>query len=139
MRLQNTVTLTLATVGLAVSAYLTYVHYNLGALVCVGGGCDIVQASKYSAIGPVPLAALGMLMFASIIAMVVVRRRFPPYTDVASIAGLCVLLAGVLYYAYLAWLEATVIHAWCMWCVSTALVTVALLVWEGAHTLRSSI
>lgn len=40
-----------ALAGAAIAGYLTWVHYDESALVCVaGGGCETVQRSAYSEI-----------------------------------------------------------------------------------------
>ena len=52
--------------GLLISAYLVYVHYNPGALVCLHSGvinCASVITSEYSVILGVPLAVYSLLWF----------------------------------------------------------------------------
>ncbi|MDI6401534.1 vitamin K epoxide reductase family protein [Balneolaceae bacterium ANBcel3] len=52
-------------IGYADAVYLTAAHYTSGGPVCaVGLGCDIVAASEYSTIGPIPVALLGTLFYA---------------------------------------------------------------------------
>ena len=38
----------LATIGAAITAYLLYARWTGGSLVCSTGGCETVQASRYS-------------------------------------------------------------------------------------------
>jgi uncharacterized membrane protein len=50
-----------ALAGVAVAGYLTWVHYDEAALVCVaGGGCETVQHSSYAELGGIPVALLGL-------------------------------------------------------------------------------
>jgi uncharacterized membrane protein len=61
--------LLLAVLGLAISLYLSVVHYASGVvpLACATGGlvnCELVTSSAESMIGPLPVAVLGVLWFA---------------------------------------------------------------------------
>lgn len=129
--------LVLAVVGLALSAYLTYVHYNLDALVCGTGGCELVQTSEYSEMFGIPIAIFGLLMFITVIAGIILRELRPDTSDLVSTGILMILLTAVLYWAYLTWLELTVIHAICQWCVMTSGATVLLLGVEATRWYRN--
>lgn len=123
--------LALAAIGLVLSGYLTYVHFNPGALVCSGDGCSVVQQSQYSKMFGIPIAIFGVGMFAVLIAAILLREA---RTDLAEHLGtgiVLILVAAMLYWAYLTYLEAYVIHAFCQWCVVTSIVTGLLLVIEG--------
>ncbi len=126
----------LATIGLILSAYLTYVHYNIDALVCGTGGCELVQTSEYSEMFGIPIAIFGLLMFITLLAGVVVRELRPALDEYISTGMIIILLTAVIYWGYLTWLEANVIHAYCQWCILTSLTTVALLVVEGIRWYR---
>ena len=61
-----------AAAGAVVAGYLTYVHYRPDALVCTGGGgCEAVQESRYAELVGVPVALLGLLAYAAVLALVV--------------------------------------------------------------------
>ena len=55
----------LSLIGIVLAGYLTYAHVNTNALVCGLGDCQSVQASEFATIGPVPVALLGLGMYAS--------------------------------------------------------------------------
>lgn len=131
------ISLVLALVGLGLSSYLTWVHYHPGALVCGTGGCEIVQTSKYSEMFGIPIAIMGVTMFIVIIAGIVVRETMPQYGDMISTGIVVILLAAILYWIYLSYLEANVIHAWCQWCIASSIVTFVLLLVEGYRWYRS--
>jgi uncharacterized membrane protein len=131
MRRLSIVSLLLAIAGAGISGYLTYVHYNMDALVCAGGGCHIVQASKYSEIVGIPVAVFGLLMFAAVAGLVVTRELLPDQAYLANTGIMILLVSSLIYYAYLTYLEAYVIHAWCQWCVLTAIITVLLFIIEA--------
>lgn len=129
--------LVLALAGLGLSSYLTYVHYNIDALVCGTGSCEIVQTSKYSEMFGIPIALFGMAMFIVIIAGIVLRALRPEYSDLIGTGIVVILLTAVLYWVYLSYLEAYVIHAWCQWCIASSGVTLALLLTEGYRWYRN--
>jgi uncharacterized membrane protein len=113
----------LALVGLGISGYLTYVHYRGIAPICAAsGGCEKVQNSRYAEVAGVPVALLGLIGYALILATALVRG------DVAAIAGSFLALAGLGFSVYLTYLELFEIHAVCQWCVASAVVMAALAV-----------
>ena len=65
----------LAAAGVAVTGYLTYIHYAELEAVCVGsgGGCERVQASDQSKLLGVPVALLGLLSYLVLVATNVAR------------------------------------------------------------------
>lgn len=123
--------LVLALTGLILSAYLTWVHYEPGALVCGTGGCEVVQQSKYSEMFGIPIAILGLLMFAALLVLIVIRELRPQYDDISSTLILMMLVAALLYWAFLTYIELNVLYAVCQWCVATSIATVLLLVVEA--------
>ncbi len=120
-----------ALLGVAVSGYLTTVYFNRDALVCGLGDCHAVQASRYAEAAGIPVAVLGLFMFASILVLGAARCLAPGLGLVASPIAFALALAGVVYSAYLSWLEVSVIHAICQWCVLSALLTLGVFVAES--------
>jgi uncharacterized membrane protein len=116
----------LGLLGFLVSLYMmAYAVGLVGSVICTLGDCERVQNSPYSTIGPIPVAAFGTVGFLALIVVSLMglqpswaRSRFVP---LALLGGGII---GVLFSAYLTYLEAFVIHAWCQWCVSTAIIMV---------------
>lgn len=123
--------LVLASIGLALSLYLSYVHYNLDALICTGTGCEVVQTSKYSELAGIPLAFMGVAMFVTLISLIIVREKRQEYADLITTAMVVILLTAVLYWAYLTYIELYVLKAVCQWCVYTSIATLLMLIVEG--------
>ena len=112
-----------ALAGVAVAGYLTYVHYQPGALICTaGGGCETVQESSYAELFGVPVALLGLLAYVAVLGLVVWD------TELARTLAAAVALTAVGFAVYLIVLQAFVIDAWCVWCLVNDLVVVPLLV-----------
>jgi uncharacterized membrane protein len=112
----------LALAGLAVAGYLTWVHYADLDPVCVGGGggCERVQASDYAELGGVPVALLGLIGYAAILASLLVPG------DAGRFAGALLALAGFGFSAWLTYVELFEIDAICQWCVASAVIMTAL-------------
>ena len=118
----------LAVLGLAISIYLTWVHYADIEPVCTGiSHCEKVQTSDYAELAGIPVAVLGIAGYASILASLWMRVE------------VTVLLAYVaaLFSGYLTWAELFKIDAICQWCVASALATLAIAVLATLLALRT--
>jgi uncharacterized membrane protein len=118
----------LSLVGLFVALYLTAHAFGwTGPLKCGIGECETVQASRWSHLGPVPVALIGFLGYVALLALSVVGLQ-PGRRDSRGIGTLLALgsAVGVLFSAWLTYIEAFVIHAWCQWCVTSAILVVGI-------------
>lgn len=116
----------LSLLGFAVSLYMMAYGAGLtGPILCNVGNCEAVQASPYSRIGEIPVAALGAVGYLALmgVALLGLQPRFvrSRWVAVLLLGGG---LAGVGFSAYLTYLEAYVIRAWCQWCVTSAVLMV---------------
>jgi uncharacterized membrane protein len=111
------VAIVLALIGLGVASYLTYIHYEDIRPVCgLGGDCIKVQSSEWSKLAGIPVAVLGLIGYAVILASL-----FVPGEE-ALIAGALTALVGFGFSAYLTYRELFTIDAICPWCVASAVV-----------------
>ena len=109
----------LAVLGLAISVYLTWVHYAGIKPVCTGiSDCERVQTSDYADLVGIPVAVLGIAGYAAILASL--RTR-------VEVTALLAYLA-VAFSAYLTWAEVFKIDAICQWCVGSAIITLVIAV-----------
>jgi uncharacterized membrane protein len=109
----------LAVVGLAISIYLTYVHYAGIEPVCSSiSNCERVQTSEYAELVGIPVAVLGIVGYAAILASLWMR------VDVTALVAYLALA----FSAYLTWAEVFKIDAICQWCVASAIITLAIAV-----------
>jgi uncharacterized membrane protein len=119
----------LALVGVLVSGYLLLYKLGvLGALVCgVEGGCERVQASRYSVLFGVPVAAYGVAGYLVLLGTALYGLRPDRVGRPGSTRWLATLSAlGVVFSLYLLGLELFVIHAICRWCTVSGVVIVAI-------------
>ena len=133
-------TLLLAAAGIIVAGLLTSFHYSAaaeGRFCSAAAGCGTVNTSPYASIRGVPVAVLGLAGYAAIAALALVSRRRADVRRHLPLAVFGVSLIGVLYSAYLTYLEFFVIHAVCPWCLlSAGLMTLIFLL--SVAQLRSS-
>jgi uncharacterized membrane protein len=119
-------------VGLAIAGYLTYVHYAGVSPVCeIAHGCEKVQTSRWSSVAGVPVALLGLLGYAGILAALLA----PGEAALLAAAGQALVGAG--FSAYLTYREVFTIQAICIWCVASAVLVAALAAITVVRLLRS--
>jgi uncharacterized membrane protein len=114
----------LALAGLFISLYLTLYKIGvIGELSCSIGSCETVNLSKWSRFLGLPVAAWGLLFYVDVFAIALVgtmpRFESEPLISLVLTAEAAV---GVLFSAWLTYLELAVIHAICIWCVTSAVV-----------------
>jgi len=118
----------LALIGLGISAYLTYTYTTDQVTLCIGGGvgCDTVQHSPYAWIMGVPIPTLGAAAYLLVLGLAAVALRGLEPAEWIVLALFGTSLVGLLFSAYLTYLELFVIHAICTWCVVSAVIQVLL-------------
>jgi uncharacterized membrane protein len=104
----------IAAVGFIVAAYLTYTKLtSSGALFCTeGGGCDVVQSSRYATFLWVPTALWGAAMYVALGALALAGL-----TAQRWLWAFLLSVAAVSFSAYLTFISATVIKALCGYCL----------------------
>ena len=124
----------LTTAGLGVAGYLTYVHYAGISPVCTtGGSCEKVQTSAYSQLLGIPVALIGLLGYAAILATLLARE-----TETSRLIVTALTLTGFAFSVYLTYREIYSIHAICEWCVSSAIILTVMTPLSIARFLRPS-
>jgi uncharacterized membrane protein len=107
--------------GLLVSLYALKQHYApLGGGACnvsATFNCDLVNRGPYGKLFGFPVAGLGVIGY---VMMGIVAIHFSKSKDPIIGKGLLLLLAGGIgFSAYLTYLEAFVIYAWCLICLAS--------------------
>jgi len=118
--------------GLAVSVYLTFVHYSAAPLVCSTSGainCERVLTSGFAVIGgsTLPTSAAGIIWFivSAALAVAQLAGRASPLLVRAQLAWSAVGLATVVG---LVFIEIVMLGAVCLWCtVAHTLVVITFL------------
>ena len=129
--------LALALIGAGISAYLLVVRLQGADPVCrIAHGCATVQKSEYSEILGVPISVPGIAGYLALGALAVAwLTGWRGLRSHAALLAFYASLFGILFSAYLTYVEWRVIEAWCIWCIASAM-TMALLfaVWIAIVT-----
>jgi len=115
--------LLLSGAGLLISVYLTWARVARASVVClIGSGCDIVQSSRYAAAFGIPVALLGVLVYAALFALAARPMEAPRRFAFA----LPLALAGVGSSAVFTFVQQVSLRAACFLCLISAVLTLAI-------------
>jgi vitamin-K-epoxide reductase (warfarin-sensitive) len=118
----------LAVAGFAVSSVSLYHHFSKSKTSFCNLGqsfdCDLVNRSQYSTFHNVPVALLGMVGYLLVLSLATVYRE---KAETPFILG-AVVLGGLGFALRLTYLEGFVLHAWCVLCLSSLAIILAITV-----------
>ena len=120
----------LALAGIFLALYLLFYKLGmLGSLNCRVGSCETVNTSKWATFLGFPVAGWGVAWYvvAFAVSLAGTTERFAGSRNV-SLALLGLTASGLLFSAYLTWLELFVIQAICQWCVVSAVIVLVMFV-----------
>lgn len=109
----------LAMLGIAVSSVSLSHHYRKSKTSFCDFGesfnCDLVNRSEYSTVAGVPVASIGILGYAALLAFATF------YRDKAETPGILLVasLGGLGFALYLTYVEKYILSAWCILCLSS--------------------
>lgn len=136
----------LALVGLFVALYLWLHALGYGGAIKCGasGGCEVVQTSQWAVFLGLPVAFYGVAGYFVVLVVSIVALRPAALAQPRwnlLLAGLATV--GVLFTAYLTYVELFVIHAICRWCVGSAIIITAIWIiamsgWMAGRRRRTS-
>jgi uncharacterized membrane protein len=113
-----------ALVGLLIASYLLLYKLNvLGSIACGTGACETVQSSPWAVFLGVPVPAWGVGGYALILMLALLGLQ-PAFAERRWLSVVIVATASFAFgfSLYLTAVEAFLIHAWCRWCIASALV-----------------
>jgi uncharacterized membrane protein len=120
----------LSLLGMLIALYLTLYKVGIvGNLSCTVGSCETVNTSRWATFLGLPVAAWGVAAYVALFALSLAGTS-DRLASSRRISWLLVAIAAwsVLFSAWLTYLELFVIRAICIWCVTSALILVAILV-----------
>lgn len=134
----------IALIGLFTALYLTLYKIGvIGTMVCAVGSCETVQLSRWSTLFGVPVAVWGVGYYAAVVGLATAGLQDRWSDSQALSLGFVALTGwGVLFSAWLTYLELFVIRAICQWCVfsailATTLFVIALLDWREVNAVAT--
>ena len=127
----------LGAAGIAVSAFSLYHHFARSRTSFCDLGqsfnCDLVNRSPYSTFMGVPVALIGIIGYLAILSLATVYWQKAETPVILAIAA----ATGTAFALYLTYLEAYVIHAWCILCLSSLCIMLSITL-TSALLLRGS-
>jgi vitamin-K-epoxide reductase (warfarin-sensitive) len=127
----------LAVLGIAVSSVSLDHHFRKSKTTYCDFGqffnCDIVNRSEYSTVAGVPVALVGILGYAVLLAFATF------YREKAETPGILVVgsVGGLGFALYLTYIEKYVLFAWCILCLSSLVVIFSITVLSVTLLMRS--
>ena len=126
--------LVFALIGIADAFYDSYAIYSGQLLWCPPpiDGCNVVANSPYARIFGVPLGYLGVIFYLYMFA-VAALLAFDPLSRGLRLGALIYAALGLSGSIYFFYIQFTFIHAFCIYCMISAVLTLLLLIAAAAH------
>ena len=127
----------LALAGIAVSSLALQNHYAKSASSYCDLGesfnCDIVNRSTYSVVLGLPVALIGIIGYAMLLALSTLYRAKAETPAMLLIAA----LGGLAFAVYLTYVEAFVLAVWCLLCLSSLVLILSITLLSSVMVLHS--
>jgi uncharacterized membrane protein len=135
--------LVFAAIGIADASYDSYAIYTGQLLWCPPpiDGCNTVANSPYARVLGVPLGYLGVIFYLVMFALAALLL-FDPFSRGLRLGALVYAALGVSGSIYFMYVQIAFIHAFCIYCLISAVLTLVLLVAALVHfraTLRPAV
>ena len=106
--------------GLLVAIYMTIYKLTNNDSMCLGlGGCSIVNASGYSEVNGIPVAAVGVVGYVAILALFFLERQPGFFQTNGSMLQFGITLTGFLFTVWLIFVEVALLKAYCPFCITS--------------------
>jgi len=126
--------LVFAAIGVADAFYDSYAIYTGQLLWCPPpiDGCNTVAGSPYARVAGVPLGYLGVVFYLVMFALAALLL-FDPFSRSLRLGTLVYAASGVAGSAYFMVIQFAFIHAFCIYCLISAVLTLLLLIAALVH------
>ena len=129
----------LAILGAGVAFYDAYALYNSQLLWCPPpiNGCNEVANSPYARIYNLPVGYFGVVYYLYMFGLAALLA-FDPFSRGLRFAALAYSAVGVCFSIYFMYLQIAFIHAFCIYCLVSAITTLLLFIAALAHVRATS-
>jgi uncharacterized membrane protein len=126
--------LAFAFIGIAIAFYDSFAVYTSRLLWCPPpiDGCNVVAYSPYASIFSVPLGYLGLIFYLSMFAIVALLA-YDPISRGLRLGTLLLSAMGVTLSICFMYVQLTFIHAFCIYCLVSFILTLLLFIFALAH------
>ncbi|MBI5370128.1 vitamin K epoxide reductase family protein [Candidatus Uhrbacteria bacterium] len=127
--------------GLAISSY-SFLHnrgFTSGSFCTINEtvNCDVVNKGAYSTVVGIPVALVGVLGYGFLVLASILKVRAPHDRQLTRVLLIASVL-GLAFSLYLTSLEAFVLHAWCLLCVSSQIMIILIVILTSYLTYHES-
>lgn len=127
----------LAITGFLIAAYIYGKKKAKKKLVCPRySNCDTVIHSDYSKIFGIPVEILGMIYYVFIGSAYTIVFIFGLWSANVGILLVGISMCAVLFSIYLVSIQAFVLRHWCVWCLSSAIISILIFILSYIHLTR---
>lgn len=128
----------LAVVGLLVSIYMTIYKLTSNNAMCLGSGdCSTVNASKYSEVNGFPVASIGILGYAAILATLYFEKRKKNFRENSALILFGLALTGFIFSVWLVYVEIALLKALCPFCVASQIAMTLIFIIAVARLIKN--
>lgn len=129
----------LTIIGLLVSIYMTIFKLTNNENMCIGShGCSIVNSSRYSEVNGIPVAVIGAVGYAAILAVLFLERRPGFFQQNGTLLFFGLSVTGFLFTLYLIFVEVALIKAYCPFCITSQIVMTLIFIISVIRLVRQS-
>lgn len=94
-------------------------------LICpVRTNCELVTNSDYSVVGPFRVEVLGLIYYLFITSVYIFVHFYLVWTPFINELFIVISGMSVLFSVYLMLIQSFLIRQWCIWCISSALISI---------------
>ena len=130
MRSIKTWGILLSLIGIIDSGYLSWIKISNSEEKCIAGigNCALVNSSTYSEIYNIPVAYFGLLAYLLIFILMVSRGSRIMFATSIPFILFGITLIGLLFSSYLTYIQFGILHAYCPYCLLSAVTTTCLFI-----------
>jgi uncharacterized membrane protein len=119
----------LSIAGIFVAGYMAWAEVTGNETVCADTGkidCAAVQTSAYAKTVGIPVAIMGLLGYVAMLGVLILEDQIEIVATYGRTLLVGMALFGVIFQVYLTWIEASILDAWCQWCVASFVIVTSM-------------
>jgi len=119
----------LSTIGFSISFYIYNKKKKKKKMICPRrSNCDTVIHSDYSRVLGIKVEILGMIYYAFMAAAYLSSFFVPLWSLQTGMIILGISMSSVLFSIYLVSIQAFIVRQWCIWCLSSAIISLLIFI-----------
>ena len=115
------ISLVLVVIGILISGYISFTELTDTSTVCIDSGqinCDVVQNSVYSTLMGIKITYLGFATYIGLLVLLLLESRVGFLREYGAMIVFGITLFAFMYSMWLVYVQAGILKAFCLWCLS---------------------